>query len=151
MIVEQADHVHAEYGNSISVAQQGHGETMFMTNCFKTDTYCHNDFNNPRFPRAGRVVIRASCCLSQTTIESVLLASRISRLTLYHPLFCIPTASQLPLPRLLSNNLVSVSVVPLLAVGKEPVDDDSADREDEDENRPEELVADRAGRLEDLD
>ena len=36
-------------------------------------------------------------------------------------------------------------------VGKEPVDDDTADREDEDKDRPQELVADGAGRLENLD
>ena len=55
------------------------------------------------------------------------------------------------LPRLLDNSLVAVSVVPLLAVGQEPVDDDATDREDEDKDRPQELVADGAGRLEDLD
>lgn len=55
------------------------------------------------------------------------------------------------LPRLLNNSLVAVSVVPLLTVGKEPVDDDTADREDEDEDRPQEFVADGAGRLEDFD
>jgi len=49
------------------------------------------------------------------------------------------------LPRLLDNSLVAVSVVPLLAVGQEPVDDDTADGEDEDEDRPQELVADGAG------
>jgi hypothetical protein len=55
------------------------------------------------------------------------------------------------LPGLLRNSLVAVAIVPLLAVGKKPVDDDATDREDEDEDRPEELVADRAGRLQDLD
>jgi len=50
-----------------------------------------------------------------------------------------------PLPRLLDNSLVAVSVVPLLAVGQKPVDDDATDREDEDKDRPEELVADGAG------
>lgn len=55
------------------------------------------------------------------------------------------------LPDLLLNGLVAVAVVPLLAIGEEPIDDDTADREDEDEDRPQELVADRAARLKELD
>lgn len=58
---------------------------------------------------------------------------------------------RLCLPDLLLNGLVAVTVVPLLAVGEEPVDDDAADGEDEDEDRPQELVADRAAGLEELD
>ena len=61
------------------------------------------------------------------------------------------TPSSTSLSRLLDNSLVAVSVVPLLAVGQEPVDDDATDGEDEDKDRPKELVADGAGRLEDLD
>lgn len=52
---------------------------------------------------------------------------------------------QLPLPRLLNNSLISISVVPLLAVGQEPVDDNTTDREDEHKDRPQEFVADGAG------
>jgi hypothetical protein len=38
-----------------------------------------------------------------------------------------------------------------LTVRKKPVDDDTTDGEDEDEDRPHELVADGAAGLEDLD
>jgi hypothetical protein len=38
-----------------------------------------------------------------------------------------------------------------LTVRKKPVDDDAADGEDEDEDRPQELVADGAAGFEDLD
>jgi hypothetical protein len=55
------------------------------------------------------------------------------------------------LPRLINNSLIPVAVVPLLTVGKKPVDDDTADGEDEDEDGPQELVADGAAGLEDLD
>lgn len=48
------------------------------------------------------------------------------------------------LPRFLRDHLIAVSIVPLLTVGEEPVDDDAADGEDEDQDRPQELVADRA-------
>jgi hypothetical protein len=57
----------------------------------------------------------------------------------------LKSASTTSLSRLLDNSLVAVSVVPLLAVGQEPVDDDATDREDEDKDRPQELVADGAG------
>jgi hypothetical protein len=40
------------------------------------------------------------------------------------------------LPRLLSNSLVAVAVVPLLAIREQPVDHDSTNREDEHEDRP---------------
>ena len=70
---------------------------------------------------------------------------------LHLPRFSLRATSATSLPRLLDNSLVAVSVVPLLAVGEKPVDDDAADGEDEDEDRPEELVADGAGGLEDLD
>lgn len=36
-------------------------------------------------------------------------------------------------------------------VGEEPVDDDTADREEENEETPEELVGDRTARLNNLD
>ena len=52
------------------------------------------------------------------------------------------------LPRLLGNNLVTVSIVPLLTVGEEPVENQAADGEDEDQDGPQELVADGAARLE---
>ena len=55
------------------------------------------------------------------------------------------------LPRLINNSLIPVAVVPLLTVGKKPVDNNTADREDEDEDGPQELVADGAAGLEDLD
>lgn len=63
----------------------------------------------------------------------------------------LQAAPSTSLPCLLDNSLVAVSVVPLLAVGQEPVDDDATDGEDEDKDRPQELVTDGARRLEDLD
>jgi hypothetical protein len=81
-----------------------------------------------------------------------------SRLACFHrqtnnpdrpPLISFP--AQHSLPRRLSDGLISVAVVPLLTVRKKPVDDDTADGEDEDEDRPHELVADGAAGFEDLD
>lgn len=57
----------------------------------------------------------------------------------------------LALPCLLRDDLIPVSVVPLLTIGKEVVNEETADGEDEDEDGPQELVAHRAARLEDLD
>lgn len=50
----------------------------------------------------------------------------------------------LALPCLLRDDLVTISVVPLLTIGKEVVNDKTADGEDEDEDGPQKLVADRA-------
>ena len=52
---------------------------------------------------------------------------------------------------LLRQRLVPRTTVVGGAVGEEPVDDEAADGEDEDEQRPEQLVRRRAVRLEDLD
>ena len=55
------------------------------------------------------------------------------------------------LPDLLLDGLVAITVVPLLAVGKEVVENETTDGEDEHEDGPQELVADRAAGLEELD
>ena len=107
--------------------------------------------HDPRHTASCLVIHNPRSLVSQKIHDTILppLATSFCAPTLH--LSLLRTTSAGALPGLLDNSLVAVSVVPLLAVGQEPVDDDATDGEDEDKDRPKELVADGAGRLEDLD
>jgi len=68
-------------------------------------------------------------------------------LTVHHPSFTIVVGRL----TCLRQRLVTRSAVVGGTVGEEPVDDQTTNREDEDEERPEQLVGGRTARLDNLD
>lgn len=95
-------------------------------------------------------IINHISCLSPPEHDNSDLV-RTSHLFVEHSTVSFSSMLLSALPCLLRDDLVAISVVPLLTIGKEVVNDKTTNGEDEDENGPQKLVADRAARLEDLD